>query len=177
MCGDLWWLPGFGCTCHRKCQIEMPPGDFLKCVQMCKLRRAHLLPPTPAQVLLAGQRADGADPRLGHAFDPQHHPAELLALRHHAVELLEAGPDLRLHTGTQSVWHRTVSVCTLLHYRTVCSFDCNLRPFISKLYDTVTSCSMCYPDAGCIILNSQCLISNAFIFPSVAGVTKSHWDL
>lgn len=77
----------------------MPPGDFLKCVQMCKLRRAHLLPPTPAQVLLAGQRADGADPRLGHAFDPQHHPAELLALRHHAVELLEAGPDLRLHTG------------------------------------------------------------------------------
>lgn len=40
----------------------------------------HLLPPTPGQVLLASQRADGADPRLSHAFDPQHHPAELLAL-------------------------------------------------------------------------------------------------
>lgn len=60
----------------------------------------HLLPPAVAQVLLGGQRADGVDPRLSHALDPQHHPAELLALRHHAVQLLESGPDLRLQTQT-----------------------------------------------------------------------------
>lgn len=61
-------------------------------------RHAHLLPPPlGCQVLLGGQRADGADPRLGHAFDPQHHPAKLLALRHHPVKLLKTGPDLCLH--------------------------------------------------------------------------------
>ncbi len=63
---------------------------------------AHLLPPTLGQVLLGRQRADGPDPRLSHALDPQHHPAELLALWHHAVKLLEAGADLRLHTPR---WH------------------------------------------------------------------------
>ena len=41
---------------------------------------AHLLPLAPGQVLLGCKRADGADPRLGHAFNPQHHPAELLPL-------------------------------------------------------------------------------------------------
>lgn len=30
----------------------------------------HLLSSAPGQVLLGSQRADGADPRLGHAFDP-----------------------------------------------------------------------------------------------------------
>lgn len=60
----------------------------------------YLLSLTLGQVLLGGQWADGADPRLSHAFDPQHHPAELLPLWHHPVKLLKTCPNLCLHAQT-----------------------------------------------------------------------------
>lgn len=94
----------------------------------------YLLPSALGQVLLGGQRADGADPRFSHAFDPQHHPAELLPLWHHPVELLEAGAHLRLHQythrerkrerGGMQEWLLKVSVTSLctIDKRTVCSF-------------------------------------------------------
>ncbi len=53
------------------------------------------------QVLFGGEGADGADPRLLHALDPQHHPAKLLAPRHHAIQLVETRPDLHLRKNKQ----------------------------------------------------------------------------
>lgn len=58
------------CDDHQKCKQNATPVVSVY----------YLLPPTLGQVLLGSQRADGADPRLSHAFDPQHHPAELLPL-------------------------------------------------------------------------------------------------
>lgn len=55
---------------------------------------SYLLP--LGQVLLGSQGADGVDPGVFHALDPEHHPAELLSPRHDPVQLLEARPDLRL---------------------------------------------------------------------------------
>lgn len=64
--------------------------------QNCRSRISHLFALVVVEVLFGGEGADGADPRLLHALDPQHHPAKLLAPRHHAIQLVETRADLRL---------------------------------------------------------------------------------
>ena len=71
--------PKISTKCHTNAASTLSCCS-LKCTAMYHMYWAHLLSSTPGQVLLASQRADGADPWLSHAFDPQHHPAELLAL-------------------------------------------------------------------------------------------------
>lgn len=101
----------------------------LSSVLRCTLCYPYLLPPTLGQILLGSQRADGADPRLSHTFDPQHHPAELLPLGHHPVKLLKTGPDLRLpiqkqeRSVVQSVWRPIICVHTICYCKAVGNFN------------------------------------------------------
>lgn len=85
----------------------------------------HLLSLAGAQVLLEAEGVHGAEPRLLHPLYPQHHPAELLAPRHQAVQLVQARPDLQLKSklnNRNQFRHRSpfqlslqkVSECSLL---------------------------------------------------------------
>jgi hypothetical protein len=46
---------------------------------------SYLFPLALGQVLLGSQGADGVDPGVFHALDPEHHPAELLSPRHDPI--------------------------------------------------------------------------------------------
>lgn len=63
---------------------------------------ANLLSFAVAQILFETERVHGGEPRLLHALYPQHHPTELLTPRHHAIQLVQARPDLQLKRRTDT---------------------------------------------------------------------------